>query len=170
MRTLDVPQANDLDTVRAVVRAVSRGSGTRDLVSDFTGYSRRHAQYRLHAARVLGLLTVEGDTFMITTLGERLIEAELGSEPERAVYYDAVQRSPVLQVLAPDLLGREWPQLETLTHRLFETCEMSHATAERRAGGLLAWRRRIMGQEAAARPAPAPAPSVEDAVQLNLFG
>lgn len=170
MRTLDVPQANDLDTVRAVVRAVSRGALDWQQVAHFTDYSRRHAEYRLHAARVLGLLAAEGDEYRVTTLGERLLEAERNTDVERAVYYDAIQRSPVLQVLAPDLVAPRGPELETLTQRIIEETDLGRATAERRAGGLLSWRRQVLGHAPVPPPAPAPAPKSDEPEQLSLFG
>ncbi len=145
MRSLDVPQANDLDTVRAVVRAVAHGADDTDAVSDFTDFSRRHAQYRLQAARVLGFVRLEGDDATLTPLGERLVESRPHSDVERQVFYEALQGSPVLQVLAPDLLGREPPSAEELADRLFQEAGLGRNTALRRAGGLLTWRGRILG-------------------------
>ena len=55
MMTLDIPQANGLETVRRVVKAIALGATTVDAVADFTTYSTRHTGYRLHAARILGL-------------------------------------------------------------------------------------------------------------------
>lgn len=145
MRTLDVPQANDLDSVRAVVRAVTLGADDLDAVCDFTTYSRRHAQYRLHAARILGLVRLEGDNVSVTPLGERLVEARPHTDAERALFYKAVQGSAVLSVLAPELLSRAPPTVETLADRLFQEAGLGRNTALRRAGGLLSWRRRILG-------------------------
>ncbi len=165
MRTLDVPQANDLDTVRAVVRAVSLGAADVDAISDLTNYSRRHAQYRLHAARVLGLLRLEGDVVSITSLGERLVEALPHTDAERQVLYDGIQRSSVLEVLVPDLLSRDPPSVETIADRLFREAGLGRSTALRRAGGLLAWRHRVLGPSSEGH---AP-PTKSKAVQLSLF-
>ena len=171
MRTLDVPQANDLDTVRAVVRAVSRGADSMESIAEFTGYSFRHAQYRLHAARVLGLIQMDGDVVSMTVLGDRLIASALGSDIERQVYWDAIQRSPALSIIAPDLLSPNAPSLDTLTMRLFEIASLSRSTAERRASGLLTWRRRVLGHEDQGRPKRKKEPQpANDHEQLSLFG
>ncbi len=145
MRTLDIPQANDLDTVRAVVRAVTLGAEDLDAVADFTNYSRRHAQYRLHAGRILGLVRIEGDAVSITPLGERLVEALPHTDAERQVYYDAIQGSAVLEVLVPGLLSRNPPSVEDIADRLFREAGLGQNTALRRAGGLLTWRYRVLG-------------------------
>ncbi|MCA9527976.1 MAG: hypothetical protein KC549_16930 [Myxococcales bacterium] len=158
MQTLDIPQANDLDSVRAVVRAVAEDHASLVAVADFTGFSKRHARYRLHAARVLGLVALTADAsrpaapgldrpaevYLPTALARRLLEAPLRSAAERGVYFDAINRSKALQAIAPDLLAASGPTVEALTDRLTELSDLSRATAERRAGTLLAWRRRVL--------------------------
>ncbi len=167
MRSLDVPQANDLDTVRAVARAVKLGCRTPQEVADHTGYSLRHARYRLHAGRVLGLVRFEEDTVDLTTLGERLLDTQAHTQREREVFFDAVNRSPVLQILVPDLLSRDPPLIDDLSERIFAESQVSRTTARRLAGGLLTWRRRILGAD----PPPPPEPEPTDATeQLTLFG
>ncbi len=166
MRTLDVPQANDLDTVRAVLRATSLGADDLDAVCDFTTFSRRHAQYRLHAGRILGLLRLEGDDVSITPLGERLVEAHPHTDAERQVFYEAVQSSAVLALLAPDLLSRNPPSVEDLAERLFREAGLGRNTALRRAGGLLTWRHRILGPSSEGH-AERVTPSAAE--QLSLF-
>lgn len=145
MRTLDIPQANDLTSVRRIVRAVALESRTQAAVMAFTDFSRRHAQYRIQAARVLGLLRVdEGADLWVTTLGERLLAEEPGTPGELAVWHDAITFSRALQVIAPDLLNPRGPGLEELTTRIVEMSELSESTARRRANGLLTWRRYVL--------------------------
>ncbi len=177
MRTLDVPQANDLATVRAIVYAVRQGNLRKDEIVDFTGFSARHAGYRLHAARVLGLVDLDGDVATLTTLGERLIDAPLRSAEATQAWHDAISRSPILQRLAPDLLSKRGPSVETLTERIMEATGASSSTASRRASGLLSWRYSVLGIEpGAGTPPPAPEPEPEPAAdpqpagQLSLFG
>lgn len=167
MRTLDIPQANDLDTVRAVVRAVALGAEDNGAVCDFTTYSRRHAQYRLHAGRILGLVRMEGDALSITPLGERLVETLPHSDAEREVFYQAMQGSAVLAVLAPDLLSRDPPTQDLLADRLFQEAGLGRNTALRRAGGMLTWRHRVLGPSSDGHRAPTPASA--PAQQLSLF-
>ena len=151
MQTLDIPQANKLESVRAVVLATHRGSETLEQISDFTGYSPRHTQYRIHAARVLGLLRVEDEVAWVTAAGTRLLETEVKSAEERDAFYRAIQKSKVMGFIAPDLLHPTCPSLGNLTERLFKETTLSRTTAERRANGLLAWRRYVMGQESVPR-------------------
>lgn len=181
MQTLDIPQANDLDTVRRVVHAVWRDAKTLEAIEDWTQYSRRHVQYRLHAARVLGLVHVEGDEARLTTLGERLMEAEKGTAAERQLWARIIEQCPVVQIVAPDLLGRTPPDIEDLTDRLFRQSRLGAETARRRASGLLAWRRHVLGEALPAVPKhpasqPAPPPHAAEApgpaskgTQLSLF-
>ena len=145
MRTLDIPQANDLTSIRRVLNAVAKESRTQAAVMAFTDFSRRHAQYRIQAARVLGLLRVdEGADLWVTTLGERLLGTDPGTSPEFAAWHDAITSSRAMQVIAPDLLTPRGPSLDELTARIVEMSELSESTARRRANGLLTWRRYVL--------------------------
>jgi len=144
MRTLDIPQANDLDTVRAVVRAVVEGNQHLGTVMEFTHFSKRHCRYRLHAARVLGLVVDDAGTMTATSLAMRLLAAPLHSSAERGVWLEIVGKSRTIQGIAPDLLHSRAPSVEELALRMLRMAEISLATAERRASGLLAWRKRIL--------------------------
>jgi hypothetical protein len=145
MRTLDVPQANDLHTVRAIVHAVFRGALNREALVEFTGFSTRHTGYRMHAARVLEFIQLNGDDAHLTTLGEQLLESRVGSTDERAVFHKAVTRCAVVQVLAPDLLAAYGPTVEALTERISEQAGLKASTARRRASCLLSWRFQALG-------------------------
>ena len=145
MRSIDVPQANALETVRQIVYAVDLGIRRLEALADFTGYSDRHTGYRLHAARILGFVRLDADEVTLTALGERLLCTDPKTEKERAVFYDAIAGSAVIQILVPDLLSLVPPSPEAITARLFQESKLGHSTAARRAGGLLAWRRYVFG-------------------------
>lgn len=171
MRTLDIPQANDLDAVRAAVHAIKMGHRHHKQIAAFADFSRRHTQYRLNAARVLGLARPEGDDWELTVTGEKLLETAVNSSAERLVFANAITNSPIMQIVAGDLLGKAPPTAETLTERLCELADLSRPTARRRANGLLRWRLRVLDLEgssvapsAVSKPQPAP---TED--QLTLF-
>ena len=174
MYSLDIPQANALETVRQIVRAVDLGVTRLDGLVEYTDYSVRHVGYRLHAARILGFVRMHGDDAELTPLGERLLATTLRSEQERAVYYDAVQGSAVIQLIVPDLLSLMPPQTEQITERLFHATKLSRSTAARRANGLMAWRRYILGQTTHPRmprtTTTAPAQKTVEPRQLSLFG
>ena len=90
LRSIDVPQANALETVRQVVYAIDRGICRLEELADFTGFSVRHTGYRVHAARILGLVRLVDDEASITALGERLLCTDPKSTKERSVFYDAI--------------------------------------------------------------------------------
>lgn len=178
MRTLDIPQANDLRTVRRVVLAVASEAPDLNAIEAWTDYSPRHARYRLEAARILGLVNVDASQqATVTPLGERLLACEAESPEARALWRDAITFSRPLQIIAPDLLAPRGPDLEELTTRLVEMSELSESTARHRAQGLLAWRRFALdlpeieaeAEAEARRPAEAPAEG-PDPRQLDLFG
>ena len=174
MQSIDIPQANALETVRQLIRAIELGVTRVETLADYTDYSARHVGYRLHAARILGLVRLQGDDAEITPLGERLLATQPHSEAERAVYYDAVQGSAVIQLLVPDLLSLMPPQPEQIAERLFQSTKLSRSTSTRRANALMAWRRYILGHTATPRrPRPAskgPRAEQPGAQQLSLFG
>lgn len=172
MRTLDIPQANDLRTVRRVVKAVASESPDLNAIQAWTDFSRRHTRYRVEAARILGLLRLDASQqAFITPLGERLLAADPETPAARAIWRDAISFSRPLQIIAPDLLSPRGPNLEELTTRLVEMSELSESTARRRAEGLLAWRRFALDLPAPS-PVKASTENVEepaDPHQLNLF-
>ena len=148
MITLDIPQANALDTVRRVVKVISMGASSSESVAALAEYSSRHANYRVHAARILGLVHSEGDTLSIMPKGEQLLETQPYSAQERSVLFSAIESSAVIQVLTPDLLTLCPPSREELAERLFKNSKLSRETAQRRANGLLSWRRYVLGEGA----------------------
>ena len=151
MITLDIPQANALDTVRRVIRSVALGATTIESIADLTTFSSRHASYRVHAARILGLLHSEGDRISLTPRGEKLLETALYTPEERAIFFSAIESSAVIQLLAPDLLTLCPPSVEELADRLFQNSKLSRETAERRAGTLISWRKYVLGQTPSVR-------------------
>jgi hypothetical protein len=173
MYSIDIPQANALETVRQVVHAIDLGVRRLEALADYTGYSIRHAGYRLHAARILGLVRLDGDEASITALGERLLCVDPHSEKERAVFYDAIIGSAVIQLLVPDLLSLVPPDTESIAERLFHETKLGRATSSRRAGGLLAWRRYVYGDITPERqPRQTRKPEENEktqGVQLSLF-
>ena len=146
MITLDIPQANALDTVRRVVKVISLGASSSEAVAALAAYSSRHANYRIHAARILGLVHSEGDSLSIMPKGEQLLETQPYSAQERSVFFSAIESSAVIQVLTPELLTLCPPSREELAERLFKNSKLSRETAQRRANGLLSWRRYVLGE------------------------
>ena len=172
MITLDIPQANALEKVRRVVKSVALGAVTLEAIADLTTFSSRHTSYRIHAARILGLLNSEGDRVNLTPKGEKLLETAPLSSEERAIFCSSIESSAVIQVLAPDLLTLCPPSLEELTDRLFKNSRLSRETAERRAGTLISWRKYVLGQSAPNRRKPRSSVSraKKSTVEINRTG
>ena len=144
LEAADVPQADSLATVRAVVAAVCMGNQTIADVAFTTGYSVRHAAYRLHAARILGLVVLVGQNLVgPTDEAFELLDSRPGSAEESLSFERAVRNSPKLRALAPDLLARRPILKGELAERIARRAHLSPATASRRAQCLLAWRRQI---------------------------
>lgn len=148
MRTIDVPQADDLATVRTVIGSITRGQFTIADVAAETGFSERHAGYRLHAARILGFVEVVDeraghDLFGLTPRGNALLTTPRGSAEERDHMRRAINESPQLRVFAPDLMADPAPARDALTRAIMHHSGLAFDTARRRAGALLAWRRQL---------------------------
>ena len=118
---------------------------------------------------------MDGDEAHVTALGERLLCTDPHSEAERAVFYDAIQGSAVIQLLVPELLSLVPPSTDTIAERLFAQSKLGRATALRRAGGLMSWRRYVFGDAPPTqRPRrksrkPEPMKSESTGEQLSLF-
>ena len=116
LTAVDVPQADNLRTVRAVSDAVALGSTTPEDVALATGYSIRHVHYRMHAGRVLGLVIVAGRSLIgPTDEAYALLDTEPESAEELDLFEQAIKASPIMKVLAPDLLGKKEVSRSDLT-------------------------------------------------------
>ena len=138
----EVPQANSLDKIRAVVAARAKGARDYQQMLEQTALSPRHLAYYIGAARVLGLLEGVG-WGQPTNLGDKLVNSLAGSEREMQIFREAVRHSQVLQTIAPGLLGHDEITVDSLADRIAALSGLARATAERRAETLLTWRRRL---------------------------
>ncbi len=143
VRSIDVPQAPDLFTIRAVVDAIGEGRTSATHVASCTRYSGRHARYRVHAARSLGFVRGEEGSFELTDLGARLVRSEPDSEAERELFREAIDTSAVIRAVAPGLLHGPEPSRESVAERIVEVVGLARTTAEMRARTLISWRRHV---------------------------
>lgn len=144
MRGVDIPQVFGLDWTREVVEEVG---GNSDAATAQT-VTRRQRQYRLHAARVLGLVEDTSAGLRLTRLGRELQATTPRSEDERAVFRRAIRSSAILKELAPDLLGNPPPTVDELVQRILNsTTDLTEKTAAQRARALLSWARAIRSHE-----------------------
>lgn len=138
----DVPQADTLATVRALVYAVSEIGADTKVIAKATGFSERHVQYRSKAAQVLGLLDHKRS---ITERGFSLLATAPSSEEERKALSNAVSTCQVVSLACPDLLSRSAPDRNRLANAIARATGMATNTASRRARTLLSWRRQVLG-------------------------
>ena len=144
-----VPQADDLDKVRIVVDAIAKGVTDAIALAEHTGFSLRHVEYRLRAARSLGLVATAASTMgaELTAEGRTLLATGRGSEEERLVYRTALAHCLAVEALAPDLFDLTPPSRDELASRIVASTAMAESTALRRASTLLSWRRRLASRQ-----------------------
>lgn len=161
MRGADVPQADNLDKVRRVVDAVAKGATSIAEVHRATYVSPRHVGYYLNAARTLDLVREAESGWVVTAMGSRLASTHPGSEDENEALRSAIRSSPILTVLAANLLAAKGPTPSALAKRISAAAELSSKTAERRAGTLLRWRKRLLSKQMSLEGASVATPSRE---------
>jgi len=140
----DVPQAPNLARLRAVLTALADGESNLDLVAEETDISARHVGYAVRAAQALDLLDRDR---VLTPRGHALLETEQESVAERLAFRQAIEGSRVLRALAPSLLSAKPPTKKALGARIEKLTGLSKATAEHRAGDLLAWREQVLDDD-----------------------
>jgi hypothetical protein len=140
LKSADIPQAEDLTEVRELVSALLEVGTSTESLAAHTGFSDRHVCYRLHAAKVLGLID---DQRSLTDRGDRLLATPPGSPDERSALSDAVASCPVVRLVAPDLLTAPALDLSQVSAALTQAAGLSPSTAERRARILEAWRQQL---------------------------
>ncbi len=147
---LQVPQTDKLGKVRAVVDALAAGAATRVDLQRVTRLSERHLNYAIASGKVLGLLAeLRKKDVALTAKGSELARTTVGGADEKAVLFRAVVSSPAMKRIAPTLLGRTGPSRHQLAERIRHLARVSKSTAERRAQALLAWRKQLVGPQAA---------------------
>jgi type I restriction enzyme M protein len=139
-----IPQAT-LASVRAAVVAAVSGLTTAHEIASRIASSKRHADYALSAARLLGLVRVDDGQIAPTPSGRRLAATKPGSQQEISELREAIRTSEQLAELAPGLLDREPPSVSDLAKRIAEAGRIGPGTARHRAGMLMAWRRVASG-------------------------
>lgn len=145
--SVTVPQADSLPKIRRVVEEVATGASLVD-VGRAVDLDGRHTGYHVAAAIALGLLTRGASGLTVTPLAQKLLTATLRSDAEVATLRRAIETSPSIAAVAPDLLGKPQPARETLASRITKVTGLSASTAARRADTLLRWRKHVLEREA----------------------
>ena len=142
LRSDEIPQADTLSTIRLLVDAIPKlESPSTKILAEATGFTLRHVQYRLSAARALGLVTSKDKGLSLTARGTRLNATAIGSAEEKAELRRPVRACPAVKQIDPDLLSRKSIDKKELADRILRVSDLSRETAIRRADVLNAWHR-----------------------------
>jgi predicted acyl esterase len=127
LRTIDIPQANDLQKVVATLQAIADGHRALQAIATVLGVAHRHGSYYLHAARILGLVTLHthNQQATLTVAGTTILHAD-DEERTRLLRVVLAAREPSV---SEDDVGALLQQLAPL----------GASTARRRAQAVLAW-------------------------------
>jgi hypothetical protein len=145
LTTADVPQEDSLQTVRLVLQSIAEGLQDTESMAARSGVSRRHAGYAINALIVLGLISEGDEALAPSDDAKKLLATGAGSADEKAAFRGAVERSPAMRAIAPDLLAAQGPERDTLRDRIMAAAGLSKSTSDRRAQALLSWRRQLVG-------------------------
>lgn len=144
LKTIDIPQADGLASVRRLLEAMATAEGTSTKqLSEMTGFSERHVRYRMATARILNFVADEAKKAALTPRGQRLLRTTAGSPDEKRELRRAVADCPVVREIAPGLLGETAFEFDSVAKTIARKARLSQATAERRAQVLRAWRRQL---------------------------
>lgn len=144
IKSTDIPQANRLSYIRAVVGQLREGVSSPSEIHKNTGVPVREVSYAIHAARILNFIS---DERKVRRLGVALIESENGSSNEIEIFASAIKSSIIIQIV-PELLSKEEISQSEIAREIRSKTSLSEETSKRRAGTLIAWRRGILGKTA----------------------
>ena len=140
----EVPQADKLDTIRRLAEAVGMSVVSREGLRKATSLSTRHLAYYRRAAAVLGLvLDDEKGKPMLGPAAAKVLAVPAGSNAERAAFLEAILAARALKPFRALFEGEEFPR-EKIADRIIAISGVSHSTAMRRAGTLIAWRNYVL--------------------------
>ena len=145
LHSADVPQEDNLADVRRTVLAIDLGLEDTQSIAERTQRSRRHAGYAINAAIVLELIEA-GDKLVATPLGKKLLGTAEATDAERAVWREAIEKSPSMQALFPALLEPAEPTRTAIAEKIAQLASLAKSTSERRAQTLLSWRRQVLSK------------------------
>lgn len=133
----EIPQAEDIYTIRKVVSAINEGCSTIECISARTGLSYRHVNYRVAAGRILGCISI--NTLALRTEGRAWLRRPHGSTEEMQFLRGLIEDTVFYRTLVPDLFAIPGPSRAKVAKKISDSTGLSPATADRRALTLLTW-------------------------------
>lgn len=133
----EIPQAENFDSIRAVLAAIKEGKYTSEEISAFTKVSLRHTNYRIAAAKILGCIASVG--IELTPAGLTWLRRVQGTIEEAEFLRSLIEQTKVFLLIVPDLFENPGPSRAAIAKRLLDTTDLAASTADRRAATLLVW-------------------------------
>ena len=145
MKGSDVPQADSLDKLRAVLEVVVADPRvSSQALERKTELSSRHVSYHLAALRTLGLLVPSEDAQLVTPRAHALVRTRRGSRAEASTWQSIIESSEVIRALAPGLFSDRTFRKDAVARRIQREAGLSPTTAKRRATTLASWRTKLV--------------------------
>jgi hypothetical protein len=140
--TTDIPQADNIWTVAQVSQAIKNGAITPEAIAFTLGYqSERTGWYYAHAARILGLVTIDPVTgcWQLTDTGQTFLSKNV-QEQRLTLRRLMRQREPITSVIRA-LIARPGLTQTSIALVLQQYADLADDTALRRASTIIAWLR-----------------------------
>lgn len=136
------PQANDLNKVIDTVSLVNQGYATKQEISEILEFDERQGDYYANAARYLGFLDRNGNTFSVSFIGKNLLR--LSSPSMRAgLITEQLIRRPVFHQVLKKLLQNnlEINSLDSMniSELVEDQTTLGGSTPQRRASTVIQW-------------------------------
>lgn len=144
IETIDVPQANSLHRVCALLALVDEGIEEKQALTRQLGLVTRELDYYKHAARILGFAHFEPNDFYLTESGKGYL-CGLRPEGKMVLLASAVRQAYVFRELLA-LIPEDALTKESVAEFLVERTGLNRTTARRRADTMIAWLRYTRGE------------------------
>ncbi|GIL15085.1 MAG: hypothetical protein BroJett039_02580 [Chloroflexota bacterium] len=149
IKSVPVPQANDMAKVAQVPLLIANGFNTGSTIANNLGIDKRQGDYYVNAARALQLVHKVGHVYSLSSLGIQYVKAE--ERARIALLREAIINAPVFRLVAKNaavdlgtLIINKNQSAKLMNQQIVEdalrkTDIISRSTIPRRAQTLVAW-------------------------------
>ncbi len=135
-----VPQADNVNAIEIVIKAVADGAKTFQDMADALGYRPRQGRYYRLAGEILGFLKKKGtNTSSITPFGKAYINAN--AEQKKGIFAKALLQAPIFQRVIPFIESKAGNGItrNELASFIEKVTETTRGMRDRRAASILSW-------------------------------
>lgn len=136
------PQANDFNKVIDIVTLVNQGYDTKMALSESMEFDERQGDYYANAARFIGLLDRNNDTFLLTEPGKEFLQISSPIKRAEFVLKQLAMRPVFHQVFNYLLLNNleiDSLDLQTVSKIIRKHTTLQGSTSNRRASTVIQW-------------------------------